>query len=180
MGGFLELRQEVTDNNQDFDVSGVFETAAHSKYATKSYLCAYLPLGWKNEDPEFERIKAECERFGIGLMYFTTPEDYAAYEILVEPKRRNPDPIDMDAGNRSADEVLYELVCRAYDVEWDDQNLRRGGATGDATARAAHFVSLRVNYPVRHEFTSYRIRLHHAPDELVKQVRDLGFQVIEA
>lgn len=95
-GKVMDIISFEIKTGNDFDVSGVFETAAHSKYATKSYLCVYLPKGWNNEDPEFERIKSECERFGIGLMYFTSPEDYAAYDILVEPKRRNPDPIDMD------------------------------------------------------------------------------------
>ncbi len=80
----------------DFGVSGVFETAAHSKYATKSYLCVYLPDEWDNEAPEYERIKSECERFGIGLMYFNDPNDYSTYDILVEPKRSSPDPFDMD------------------------------------------------------------------------------------
>ena len=80
----------------DFSVTGVFETAAHSKYATKSYLCAYLPDGWDKTAPEYERIKSECERFGIGLIYFTDPNDYSDYDILVEPKRSNPDPFDMD------------------------------------------------------------------------------------
>lgn len=80
----------------DFGVAGVFETAAHSKYATKSYLCAYLPDGWDSEAPEYERVKAECERFGIGLMYFNDPNNYSTYDILVEPKRRSPDPFDMD------------------------------------------------------------------------------------
>ena len=84
-----------TINN--FDVTGVFETAAHSKYATKSYLSVYLPSGWNDANQEFERIKSECERFGIGLIYFTCPTDYATYDTLVQPKRGNPDPNDMDA-----------------------------------------------------------------------------------
>ena len=95
-GKIMDIISFEIKTSKEFDVSGVFETAAHSKYATKSYLCVYLPEGWNNEDPEFERIKSECERFGIGLMYFMTPNDYANYEILVEPKRGNPDPLDMD------------------------------------------------------------------------------------
>ena len=95
-GKIMDIISFEIKTSKDFDVSGVFETAAHSKYATKSYLCVYLPEGWNNEDPEFERIKSECERFGIGLMYFSDPTDYANYEILVEPKRGNPDPHDMD------------------------------------------------------------------------------------
>ena len=95
-GKFLDIISFELKMWADFNVAGVFETAAHSKYATKSYYVAYLPGEWDPENMEHVRIKSECERFGVGLMYFTDPEKYETYEILVEPERRMPDPADMD------------------------------------------------------------------------------------
>lgn len=93
---FLDIITFEIKMENDFNVTGVFETAAHSKYATKSYYCVFLPNGWKDKSPEYDRIKSECERFKIGLIYFEDPKDYATYDILVEPNRRIPDPFDMD------------------------------------------------------------------------------------
>jgi len=95
-GKFLDITSFELKTWEDFNVAGVFETAAHSKFATKSYYVAYLPDDWDPENVEHVRIKSECERFGVGLMCFSDPEQYETYEILVEPERRMPDPADMD------------------------------------------------------------------------------------
>lgn len=100
---------------KSFEITGVFETAAHSRFATKSYYCVYLPNGWDDNSPEFDRIKSECERFGIGLMHFEYPEKYETYEVLVEPTRRNPDPFEMDSFisaqmGREAKEKLIQFL----------------------------------------------------------------------
>jgi len=81
---------------RDLSISGVFETASQSRYATKSYFCLYLPNGWLEDSEEYERIKNECERFGVGLLYFADPKNYDSYEIIVEPERKDPDPSDMN------------------------------------------------------------------------------------
>ena len=95
-GKFVDIISFELKIESDFGVSGVFETAAHSRFATKSYYCVHLPQDWNSDNPEYERIKAECERFGVGLIYFTDPEKYDTYAVLVEPDRRSPDPFDMD------------------------------------------------------------------------------------
>jgi len=83
-------------HNAQFDIYGVFETAAHSRFANKSYYVGYLPNDWKGDNNDYQRIQNECDRFEIGLMYFTNPADYNTYEILLEPERRIPDPADQD------------------------------------------------------------------------------------
>ncbi len=95
-GKFLDIISFELKLESEFKVSGVFETAAHSRFATKSYYCVYLANDWDDDNPEYERIRLECERFGIGLMYFTDPTKYDTYEIISEPERRSPDPFDMD------------------------------------------------------------------------------------
>lgn len=94
-GKVMDLISFELKHYDNISVSGVYETAAHSRFATKSYFCLYLPTSWE-ELKDSERIKNECERFGVGLMYFTKPDDYETYEIMVEPERRDPDPADID------------------------------------------------------------------------------------
>jgi len=96
---------------KSFEITGVFETAAHSRFATKSYYCVHLPNGWDDNSPEFDRIKSECDRFGIGLMHFEEPKNYDTYEVLVEPTRRNPDPSEMDSfiSTQMGDEAKKKL-----------------------------------------------------------------------
>ncbi|MFH2055113.1 MAG: hypothetical protein ABIJ61_04075 [bacterium] len=77
------------------DVSGVFETASHSKYAHRSYLAIHMPNG-PTDDEKMQRLLEECERFGIGFMYFKNPGDWATYETKIEPRRQNPAPPDVN------------------------------------------------------------------------------------
>lgn len=81
---------------KNVSVAGVFETASQSRYASKSYFCLYLPQGWPENDGDFERIQNECERFGVGLLYFSDPKNYDTFEVLVEPERKEPDPSEIN------------------------------------------------------------------------------------
>ena len=79
------------------DVKGVFETASHARYAHKSYLAIYMPRYVKLSDTVQLRLQEECERFGLGLIFFGKPKDWATYDIIVEPKRQNPAPEDTNS-----------------------------------------------------------------------------------
>jgi len=94
-GKALELiRFEVKPEN-DYRIEGVFETAAHSRFSTKSYLLIHLPSGPPNTG-EFQRVVRECERFGLGLISFADPKNWNTYETIQEADRRNPDPADVN------------------------------------------------------------------------------------
>lgn len=76
-------------------IDAVYETAAQSRVATKSYLIIHRT----NEGPAIEdldRIESECVRFGVGLILFTDPKNYETWEYRVEPKRHEPDPFDIE------------------------------------------------------------------------------------
>lgn len=100
----------------DLDIIGVFETASHSRFAAKSYLAVHLPSG-KTQDlePQIEVLTKECERFGIGFMYFEDPDDPGTWETIVEPTRKTPDPAEVDnflsiqISKRNQDELQYML-----------------------------------------------------------------------
>jgi len=79
-----------------FGVESVFETASQSVFAHKSFLCIHLPSG-KPETDEFDRIMRQCELFGVGLIVFEKPEDWETYETIIDPKRREPDPYEVNS-----------------------------------------------------------------------------------
>lgn len=79
-----------------YDVSGVFETAAHSVFAHKSFL-AVESLDEFKDSEEFDRLELLCKRFGIGLLLFTDVNDWETYEEVVDAERKIPDPYDINS-----------------------------------------------------------------------------------
>jgi hypothetical protein len=76
-------------------IEAVFETASHSRVATKSFLAIHLTDDGPDQDL-LGRIEAECVRFGIGLIVFTDPKNYDTWDYKVEPSRSEPDPFDLE------------------------------------------------------------------------------------
>ena len=76
-------------------IEGVFETAAHSLFAHKSFLAIHFG---EDDDwtEELERIERECERFRVGFLLFGSPSDWDTFEVRVEPERHSPDHADID------------------------------------------------------------------------------------
>lgn len=95
-GKFLELITFEVKPQDDYRIEGVFETAAHSRFSTRSYLLIHSSSGVSDTE-EFQRVERECERFGLGLIVFTDPEDWKTYDTIQEAERRNPDPADMNS-----------------------------------------------------------------------------------
>jgi hypothetical protein len=83
----------------DVALEGVFEAAAHSAFAHRSYVAFPEPNPGSNgqiDDPLFERIFDECERFGIGLILFDIPVTWDSFDFQVTARRHNPDPASVD------------------------------------------------------------------------------------
>ena len=72
-------------------MEGVYECAAHSAVAHRSYL-AFPDSAEYDDNPLFERISDECERFGLGLILFEDVANWDTYNFQVSAKRNNPDP----------------------------------------------------------------------------------------
>lgn len=95
-GKFLEVISfELKRNIQDA-LTGVFECAAHSAYAHRSYLAIHIPDDSELKSEEYVRIERECERFGLGLIVFSVPGDGGTYEIAFNAEHRTPDPGEVD------------------------------------------------------------------------------------
>jgi hypothetical protein len=83
----------------DVALEGVFEAAAHSAFAHRSYIAFPDPTPGSTEDiddPLFDRIFDECERFGIGLILFDIPVLWDSFNFQVTARRHNPDPASVD------------------------------------------------------------------------------------
>lgn len=95
-GKFLEVISfEVKPDLQEA-LAGVFECAAHSVYANRSFLAVYVPNEADKESEEYARIERECERFGLGLVIFNEPAEKDSYEVTVDAAHRTPDPVEVD------------------------------------------------------------------------------------
>ena len=81
----------------DFSVDAVFETASHSRFATKSYLAVAKAPGDDEIDSQLlSRAESECQRFGIGLLLFPVCEDPNTWEWRLDAVRKEPDPEEVE------------------------------------------------------------------------------------
>jgi hypothetical protein len=112
-GKFLEVISfEVKPALQD-GLAGVFECAAHSVYANRSYLAIHVAEESETQSEEYSRIERECERFGLGLIIFSDSKDVESYEVTVDADRRIPDPAEVDKFIASQlKESTQELVLK--------------------------------------------------------------------
>lgn len=78
------------------NMQSVFETAAHSRSATKSYLAVVGEVD-SIDEAFLTRVEEECQRFGIGLILCKNPKDPASWDYRVDPLRREPDPELLEA-----------------------------------------------------------------------------------
>lgn len=94
-GKSLDIITFEVKTANDLDVRGVFETAAHTAFAHKSYLAVHLPDGPPKTEG-YKRLLKECDRFGIGFMHFSKPDKWGTYEIVIDPVRKIPAAEDVD------------------------------------------------------------------------------------
>lgn len=76
-------------------IEAVFETAAHSRVATKSYLAIRVTDDGSSQE-DLDRIESECVRFGLGLVLFRDPKQYDHWAHRVEPNGAEPDPFSLE------------------------------------------------------------------------------------
>ncbi len=108
--------------------------------------------------------QALCSCFGLPEQW-TPPRAVGLPELVVE------------AAGRPEEAVLADVIRGSYDIEADDRALR-AGLDPDPAVRGRHFERLRAQYPERHEFSQYNVRLAGAAPALREAVADLGFRLV--
>lgn len=71
-------------------IEGVYEAAAHSAVAHRSFLLAKVSPADYQTDELYCRIVSECQRFGLGFITVEGPERFESYCTVVEPACRYP------------------------------------------------------------------------------------------
>jgi erythronate-4-phosphate dehydrogenase len=86
----------------------------------------------------------------------------------VEPPE-NP-VIRINGNQRREYSILAEVILSTYDIENDDNELRRDTSL---------FEKLRSDYPVRREFDSFTVGAENVKEETLERLRKLGFGIEE-
>lgn len=94
----LELTTVEAKRYDEIGPRAVFETVSHSKFGHQ----AYLAIEWLDEtdiddspDENMKEVVREAQRFGIGLIQMKKSEPNKwKCEIVLDPQRREPDPVD--------------------------------------------------------------------------------------
>jgi len=87
-----------------------------------------------------------------------------------------PVPLRLADVHGTAQEIIHQLVHKAYPILEDDARLREVTHMAD-NERGAYFDMLRKTYPVRHEFAHYHIQPDAGQAALCKQLQTLGFSI---
>lgn len=97
-GKFLELIKFEVKLLSGLDVMAVYEALSHRRSATHAYVAVYGPdselsAGAKSRVDEVCSLARE---HGIGVIYFSDPDDYETWDEQVAPERHEPDPSDLN------------------------------------------------------------------------------------
>jgi len=94
-GRFLDVI--TVEVKPQLDILGIYEAAAHSRVATRSFLMFPAPKSTEGREEEVvERLISEARRFNVGVIQFQKVHDYDSWETLWEPRRNEPNPEDLD------------------------------------------------------------------------------------
>ncbi len=114
------------------------------------------------------------------LMIYRAACRFLGAEPVWEPGGLLPAPpvplLELDETGKSDEEILDRAVRGVYDIERDDQNLRRLTELVPER-RGSFFDDLRKNYPVRREFFNTEIRLVTGNENARRKLTGIGFKV---
>lgn len=81
------------------------------------------------------------------------------------PPPANP-VIELNAGNKSDEQVISEAIRASYNIMNDDAAFRKD---------TSQFENLRNHYPVRREFEAFQVHLANSRPELLASLHKIGF-----
>jgi hypothetical protein len=79
------------------DVTAVFEAAAHASRATRSYALLQIPERTNHQFKELiERCAQDAARLRVGLITFSSEQDFSTWETQVEAPKLDTPPESLD------------------------------------------------------------------------------------
>jgi hypothetical protein len=115
-GRFLEVVTFEVKPCNTTDVASVYEALAHRRASTRAYVMAHIPHE-RREDYEsvLEAICEEAKKFGVGVAVAEQPDDFDAWEFLLDAERFEPDPARLNEFiAQQASQSLKEQVIRWF------------------------------------------------------------------
>jgi len=103
-------------------------------------------------------VQALSNHFNLGLNNWF-PEKLLTLDNLL---------ISLDCQGLSDDKILYKIITKTYNIKEDDKKLRNSILT---------FEKQRGEYPVRREFPAYSIELKNCPEQILKILNSLKFNI---
>lgn len=169
---------------------GVVETAALKAALPQGQLTGYLDV-WENE-PE---IDGELlEQVGLGTPHIAGYSydgkingTYQIYQALCQFLDRKalwqPKGLPQPAKPKirieklpTVEENLRRVISVAYDIVADSERLKFA-AKYSRQERGRYFDELRANYPIRREFSSYKIVANNLDEGVIRKLQAIGFQI---
>jgi hypothetical protein len=93
---FVEVTSYEAKKQDSYNVSSVYEAAAHQRFAHKTYLVVEV----ENSDEELASdVESEAARLGVGIMktWWKDPAEHElAVEEIMEPAMKTPDPAELN------------------------------------------------------------------------------------
>lgn len=130
--------------------------------------------------------ESACQFLGIAPQWKPAKDNCGITNAAIEADaagklRRNvpegedidPDEIDDDAPDKTDEDVLREIIVKAYDVLEDDEKLRN---IPRDESRGKYFQNLRSNYRPRREWHNYSAAVKNVSPNLLNKISGLGFK----
>jgi erythronate-4-phosphate dehydrogenase len=103
-------------------------------------------------------VQAVSRFFNLGLDQWN-PRDVESPENNI---------LKIDGTHRDGESILAEAVLGTYDIEGDDDALRKN---------QQHFEKLRSDYPVRREFPFYKVETQNVSVATQEKLKKIGFEI---
>jgi erythronate-4-phosphate dehydrogenase len=143
---------DVWENEPDLDL----ELLKKSDIATP-HIAGYSVEGKANGTAACVQAASRFFNFGIDNWY---PSPLPPPENLL---------IEINARNKTDEQVIFEAILASYDVMKDDAILRKD---------PSQFENFRNHYPVRREFGIYSVHLLNAKPELLAILKRVGYSLV--
>jgi erythronate-4-phosphate dehydrogenase len=78
--------------------------------------------------------------------------------------------IMIDGRGKTEEEIIMEAVIHTYNIKSDDEKFRHS---------PSFFETLRGNYPLRREFTSFTVKLSNSSEDVRSVLERMGFRISE-
>jgi erythronate-4-phosphate dehydrogenase len=143
---------DVWENEPDIDLDLMADT-----FIATPHIAGYSTDGKANGTAMV--VNSLCDHFDLPL------KNWYPHNI---PKPIDPE-ISIDCKGKLDEEVIREAVFGTYNIAIDDINLRFS---------PSDFEKFRSDYPLRREFTSYKIDLKNGTKRVQKMLETIGFGIL--